>query len=154
MGLEIENKAEKFIDEFRSLIVKFNLVLINTYKLNFQPTYKEAGRKFPKKGVLISDGHKFEYRFHGGGCTLNFDSTIIHYNIDVQNNNEIRITEWDLYEFINTYYNGNVAITIVDLPNIFLELAKKNILIQRDRRLLVFNINDSYFISKNHTNSS
>lgn len=137
----------EYIFLFNGFIQKFNKILKDNYKFTEEPTYNEAGNLFPRKGTVISNDTVFNYQYHGSGCTLIVGEGIwINYNIDVINNNEIRITAWRINKFIETYTNEQVSFDFDEIDKVFLQLERKGVLIRRDESF-VFNLNKNVFVT-------
>lgn len=130
----------EFVKQFNKQVNLFNRLLIDTYNLECEPTYNEAGNFFPRNGELITDIGTYNYRYHGGGCTFTVNGIIVSYDIDVLNNNEIKLSSWKFNEFIRTFSKEKSPIDIDDIDNYFFHLVELEILIQRTEGVLVFNI--------------
>lgn len=138
-------EVEKYIYHFLQYVRRFNQFLITEYSINGYPSYNEAGKVFPRSGVVNVEGELFNYRYHGSGCTLTVADVIIDYDLDILGNNKIKISDWKFNRFIESYAKGNSKISIDDLDGIFIQLVGKGVLEQKDSGIMVFIINESFF---------
>ena len=138
-------EVEKYIYHFLQYVRRFNQFLITEYSINGYPSYNEAGKVFPRSGVVNVEGELFNYRYHGSGCTLTVDDVIIDYDLNILGNNKIKISDWKFNRFIESYAKGNSKISIDDLDGIFIQLVGKGVLEQKDSGIMVFIINESFF---------
>ena len=144
------NKIQNIIIFIR-LIRDFENSLIEKYQLNSIP-YCVAGKEFPKKGHIDVNDSKFNYNFHGAGCTFFSNNTKISYNtapilqedINVKKiPSSIKLGIWGYQEFLMTYTNEQV--TQEEILEIFLEFEKEGIIKRISPKYLQFEIS-SYWL--------
>lgn len=140
-------EVEKYICLFLQYVRKFHQFLITEYNIKGYPSYNEAGKTFPRSGVVKVEGELFNYLYHGSGCTLTSANVIIDYDLDILGDNKLKISDWKFNRFIESYTKGESKVSIDDLDGIFIQLVRKGVLEQNNPAVLVFSINENFFQS-------
>jgi hypothetical protein len=140
-------ELKRYIYHFWVYLKSFHYFLMKEYKIEGYPSYNEAGRVFPKSGIANIDGNVYKYHYHGSGCTLTVNDIVVDYDLDILNENKVKISDWKFYRFIDTYSKGTSSVSIDDLDTLFVQLVNEGALEQKDPSRLVFAINEKFFQS-------
>ncbi|WP_312921092.1 DUF6896 domain-containing protein [Empedobacter brevis] len=91
-----------YLRTYRSFIVLFEEALKKHYDINDNLYEDYIGVLFERKGSIDD----FNYRFHGGGCKVIQNNIVCDYNfIPYSIEFKYQYTIWNLYTFIDTYFN-------------------------------------------------
>jgi hypothetical protein len=87
---------------YTKTIYDFDRMLMRHFHLDEHP-YQDKSR-FANKGVLSTEAGSFEYWFHGGGCSLTFDSGLeVHYDYLITEADYITTSPWKFMRFLATW---------------------------------------------------
>ncbi|WP_423735447.1 DUF6896 domain-containing protein [Chitinophaga caseinilytica] len=134
MNEAIKELVNKYINNIKD----FHSVLCRVYHLPKPPTYNEAGRLFPRDGLLQIGDDTYSYRYHGSGCTLQKNDLIIDYDLDILNGFNVSITSWKFSRFVESYSTGTPALDTDNLEKYFVELAEEGFLVRLYQDRYVF----------------
>ncbi|SFN70912.1 hypothetical protein SAMN05421738_12310 [Algoriella xinjiangensis] len=91
-----------YLRTYRSFIVSFEEALKKHYDINGNLYEDYIGVLFEREGSVDN----FNYRFHGGGCEVIQNNIICDYDfIPYDKNLKYQYTIWNLYTFIDTYFD-------------------------------------------------
>jgi hypothetical protein len=128
--MDILLKMENALFDFARYVKLFHGYLTEKYQLNSHP-FDVKGRAFAKSGTEIIDNLPVEYKFHGGGCTLNWGGREIMYNVDVTSVNDIVISSYELVRFIQTDPEYSIPYSFNDARLVLESLEEKGVLMKR-----------------------
>ncbi|WP_353097485.1 DUF6896 domain-containing protein [Empedobacter brevis] len=127
-----------YLRTYRSFIVLFEEALKKHYDINDNLYEDYIGVLFEREGSIDN----FYYRFHGGGCEVIQDDIVCDYNfIPYDEVLKYQYTIWNLYTFIDTYFN--IKIDESDLKKEIEALVE----IGQIKKLVIDNkVYDTYFL--------
>ncbi len=143
------NQYEDILFTYAYKVKKFNLFISKQYKLIDKP-YNVSGKAFPKVGNLLIDGNNVFYRFHGKGCSLNWNEEEIKFDIQADSLDEIIISEWSyrnyMKNFISNYQETDFPLSKID--QIFSYFEKKGAFSKRGNLENFYRISETWYASK------
>ena len=89
------------ICRFVEYIVSFEKALQEHFEIDTLPYFK-AGRGIPRQGMLLVNGIELQFRFHGAGCTFEYEDLVIDYDMDFSSANRIVVSTWKLLRSLNS----------------------------------------------------
>ncbi|GEM53205.1 hypothetical protein EB1_29950 [Empedobacter brevis NBRC 14943 = ATCC 43319] len=127
-----------YLRTYRSFIVLFEEALKKHYDINDNLYEDYIGVLFDREGSIDN----FNYRFHGGGCEVIQNNIVCDYDfIPYDEVLKYQYTIWNLYTFIDTYFN--IQIDESDLKKEIEALVE----IGQIKKLVIDNkVYDTYFL--------
>lgn len=142
------DNLEKLIQNLVEYINTFENAMQQHYSLQGLP-YLGIGKKFPKKGSIVSKEILITFNYHGAGCTVNYDSLILDYDVYISDENHIKLSPWKLGQFVNSFLKEDVNIDRISQE--MERLSRIGILNKLPEGLAYYEINLEYYRKKSGT---
>ncbi|MBX3256098.1 MAG: hypothetical protein KF862_18320 [Chitinophagaceae bacterium] len=133
---------QKALYTFVAIIKSFEECLKANFGTFCYPHLKRE-ESIPMNGHIFCNGKNVKYRFHGRGCTIEWEKFSIDY--DVANDaNKILLSPWKFSKFYNEYVEVKVSVETV--YEILQNLEKKGILISEENSSgMTFHVSEKWF---------
>jgi len=140
---------EAILFDFCTYVKEFHEHLIVKYNLTDIP-YNVKGRAFPKAGIENINNIEVKYKFHGRGCTLDWNGIEIGFNVDTTSINSLMLSCYSFGKFIQTYPKTKSSefshYSYDELHTVLEFLEKKGVLMTRKKLDLgAFHINEKWY---------
>jgi hypothetical protein len=93
-----EQFIQHCLSDYVRLILLFEQTLTQRYQLTDNPY--SCQNSFQRRGVLIGETSDFEYRFHGKGCSFNYQGFEVHYGYYITLKDYITTSPWSFWRFV------------------------------------------------------
>lgn len=110
-------ELKNLLEEYELYIYTFNDAIQKEYSLSISPLIASRQRVIPSKGFIMIDGNKFDYFFHGSGCSLIIDNVSVDFDYDLVkdglgNNDWIykQFSAYQLWGFIKSKEKSNMQL--------------------------------------------
>lgn len=138
-------EIEELLFNYLKLILKIERSLNEYFGFTGIPY---ANQKITSKtGRLIVDGSVLTFNFHAIGCSCQFDSIVLDYDIYLDRNNYVVTSPWQLMRFVNSYQDEPGKIDQTQALQFLTVLSEKGIVSKIFESYLIYSIDFEWYAS-------